>query len=437
MRLNELRATTNNSSAVEQMQNQHELIDEKTLSDDQRAVFTDIENKRNVLITGPAGTGKSYLLRFLKQRYPALVVTASTGIAAINVQGRTIHSWAGLGLGKRTPQAIANKIVENNAMAYRLRNTHMLAIEEISMVSANLLDTLDIVLQLVRENDFPFGGMQLIFLGDFLQLPPVDKDEVTTYAFESNAWQNAGVKVHVLNKIFRQENEEFAQALNRIRVGKITKKDLKLIKGRVGMYNKSLETRPVVLHSVNRKVDEHNNKKLGELDGDPVTFMSNDYAQYPNYESLLDSCLAPRVLQLKPKAQVMLIRNLDLEGKLANGSVGEVVSVESGKIVVKFYSCKDPVEVDQVTWEVKNDKDVVIASRTQYPLKLAWSFSIHKSQGMTIDHLYISMRNMFAYGQGYVALSRAKYIETLYLDRFDLACIQTCPKALKFYNDNT
>lgn len=410
-----------------------------SLSEEQENVIKAVLNGENILITGSAGTGKSTLLRELKSRIPeTLPVAASTGISAINVSGMTIHSWAGIGLGTDSAAVIAKRLMENKNEAYfRIKNYKRLAIDEISMISGKLFNLLNEVFQIVRKSDAPFGGMQMILIGDFLQLPPVIKraedEEQGKFAFESTAWRAAGIKVAMLTRVFRQSDEAFSTALNEIRVGEPSDAARALLNARYRVHDEFSHIEPVLVHTHNVDVDSANADRLAAEPGDSEYFQARDTGRPGPLATLQANCLAPETLELKIGAQVMLLKNVDVPGGLANGSIGKVTEFSKTlKLPTVTFPNGRIFQADFDKFEIK-DGGEVLACRSQIPLRLAWAITVHKSQGMTLDKIKVHLANVFEDGQAYVALSRARTAEGLFIQSGSRKNIRANRAAVEFY----
>lgn len=412
------------------------------LSPEQSQVREDVRAGRNILVTGAAGTGKSFLLKLINEDSAGtLGICASTGIAALGVGGMTIHSWAGVGIADKPAKQIAENLLSRKNEAYsRITRYKRLAIDEVSMIGSHLFTVLDHVFRLVRnEPQAPFGGMQIILFGDFLQLPPVGQaEDGTRFCFESPSWNEARIKVSMLTKVFRQEDAAFSSALNDLRTGTITPAARALLNSRHHRYVKDLrdpnpEIRAVIVHTHNADVDTINRDILRKLLGETKKFHAIDTGREPQLATLQKNCLAPAELALKVGAQVMLLKNLDPLGGLANGSIGIVTGFAKfgGMPMVKFTNGKIST-LEPEEWSIK-DGEICMATRQQVPLRLAWAITSHKCQGMTLDKIEVHLENVFEDGQAYVALSRAKTLEGLFIRSGGRASIRANSDAVEFY----
>lgn len=404
------------------------------LTESQHACLTDIMAKNNVLITGPAGTGKSFLLKFLKEKFAGrLRVVATTGVAAINVGGATLHSWAGIGLGEGTAEDLAKMILENPKASSRIRKAEILAVDEVSMLDADLFCRLEEAFRIVRKKPSPFGGIQMVLFGDFLQLPPISsRNSEPRFAFQSPAWDRSLIFVHQLKTVVRQRDTIFVEALSRVRMGIADPFVRQILSERIGALDPSPQIEPVVLECRNVDVDAFNQRRLEALGGTTTSISAIDFGE-SRFSSALDkSCLAPADLRLKIGAQVMLLKNLDVEGGLVNGSVGIVRSIGSSSVCVDFGET-GACEIQRARWSFYDGDGQVLATRDQIPLRLAYAITIHKSQGCTLNKAKVNLRSTFAYGQAYVALSRVRDLSGLYIEDIRWESIIASPDALAFY----
>lgn len=371
----------------------------------------------SVLLTGPAGTGKTFVLdrfiRLAKSEGKHVSVTATTGLAATHLGGTTIHSWAGIGVLDHIPPGFADHIAKGRREI--IEKTDVLIIDEISMLHDYRLDMVDEACRLVRGKDEPFGGIQAVMSGDFFQLPPINRGESRAGGFVvgSRVWQELDPSVCYLEEQHRQDDEELLDILNALRTGEIRRHHAEKLLGRV-------DARPPAgmvlteLHTVNVDVDRLNEAQLGKLGGDELSYEQASTGAANYVESLQRSVLAPSTLRLKKGALVMAVKN-SLDRKYANGSLGRVVDFEPGTEypVVEFNNGRS-VNMTPDTWELR-DGDRKRASISQIPLRLAWAITVHKSQGMTLDAARIDLRKAFVEGMGYVALSRVRNLSSLYL----------------------
>jgi len=400
---------------------------EITLSHSQQEAYNAALAGESLYITGPGGTGKSEVLnrivRGLETSGKSVAITASTGIAAIRVGGCTIHSWLGTRIlknqGELAKAMSSFDLRSSRKVEQRITKADVLVLDEVSMMSGDYIGMMDFWIKANRKSSLkPFGGMQVIFTGDFLQLPPVQKRGQKFehhYAFQAPAWQKAKLRCIALTEVFRQEDVEFIENLMKVRKGCASGAVLKYFNQRVGA---SLDN-PTKLFAKNEAVYAENFKHLMALDGQKMEYEAEIDGEDRYAEKLVKDCIAEFQLELKVGAPVLFIRNnYDYEGDGANGYIngerGVVTRLQPDKVIVRKASGRH-VEVQPETWEYKNADQEVLATLRQIPLKLAWAMTIHKSQGMTLDLLECDASECFAPGQTYVALSRARTFEGLSL----------------------
>uniref|UniRef100_A0A8C2VKX3 ATP-dependent DNA helicase PIF1 n=1 Tax=Chinchilla lanigera TaxID=34839 RepID=A0A8C2VKX3_CHILA len=405
------------------------------LSEEQAAVLGLVLKGQSVFFTGSAGTGKSYLLkRILGSLPPAgTVATASTGVAACHIGGTTLHAFAGIGSG-RAPLAQCVALAQRPGVRQGWLNCQRLVIDEISMVEADLFDKLEAVARAVRQQEKPFGGVQLIICGDFLQLPPVTKgSQPPRFCFQAKSWRRCVPVTLELTEVWRQADPAFVSLLQAVRLGRCSDEVTRQLRataahkvGRDGVVATRLCTHQddVVLT---------NERRLQELPGEVHSFEALD--SHPELARALDAqCPVSRLLQLKLGAQVMLVKNLAVSRGLVNGARGVVVGFEAegrGLPQVRFLcGVTEVIRTDR--WTVQATGGQVL-SRQQLPLQLAWALSIHKSQGMSLDCVEISLGRVFASGQAYVALSRARSLQGLRVLDFDPLVVHCDARVLRFY----
>jgi len=372
---------------------------------------------QSVLLTGPAGAGKTFVLnQFIKlAKYEGkhISVTATTGLAATHLGGTTIHSWSGMGIHDSVSPSFADHI--SKARREIIEKTDVLIIDEISMLHDFRLDMVDEICRVVRENDEPFGGIQLIMSGDFFQLPPINRGDSRAGGFvvNSEVWRELDPVICYLQEQHRQDDENLLDILNAIRAGDVRRHHAEMLLARAEVFPDDLE-QLTELHTVNIDVDKINEAKLATLDEDEIVYTQTTTGSESYVEGLQRSVLAPAQLKVKKGALVMAVKNSP-DRKYANGSIGTIIDFEpyTEYPIVEFRNGKE-VSMVPDTWE-QRDGDKKRASITQIPLRLAWAITIHKSQGMTLDAARIDLRKAFVEGMGYVALSRVKNLENLYL----------------------
>jgi hypothetical protein len=401
----------------------------------------------NVFLTGPAGSGKTYLLNqyisYLRENHIGVGITASTGIAATHMGGTTIHSWAGIGIKDEITEHDITELLKRYYLHNRFKHTKVLIIDEISMLHSHRLDMVDLVCRLFKGNSNPFGGMQVVMCGDFFQLPPVNRkvSEVskgigsiggdsskkftkafdtfdtsytsdTSFVYHSSIWSSMNLHVCYLDEQHRQDDRVLLRILNDIRNGEVSEMTFEYLSERL---NKNTEgyVLPTRLFTHNADVDAINTAHVKALESEEHIYTMNWGGSLGLTESLRKSCLAPEVLTLKKGARVMFVKN-NYEAGYVNGTLGEVLNFnEEGLPLIRTFDGLE-FSVDKATWEVK-EEDVVKASISQLPIRLAWAITVHKSQGMSLDAAEIDLSRSFVPGMGYVALSRVRSLTGLKL----------------------
>ena len=414
------------------------------LRPNQRDALNHILSGDNILLTGPAGTGKSEIITaYRKSRNQArrIAITSTTGISALILKGRTIHAYAGIGLGKGDVQMLVTKILKEPHVKYRWKALETLIIDEISMLSAELFDKLEEIARIVRGSTEPFGGIQLVLSGDFLQLPTVEGE----FCFKAKSWERCIRRTVYLTEIIRQSNNKFQECLNAIRIGEFDREVTALLETRLNaVLDVAKGVKPTKLFATNRRVNEINEEELDVLAADQREFIEYEMeiVPYPGIKSpqkdftinkYLQNTTVPPLLQICVGAQVMLLTNLSLEEGLVNGSRGVVIGFVEDYPSVRFSSGQEKV-ISMYTWE-HEDHEKPLFRVTQIPLRIAYACSIHKAQGGTLDCAEIDLSDIFEYGQAYVALSRVKDLNCLRITAIALDRIRVHPEALAFYND--
>lgn len=424
--------------------------DEVIITPEYKECFRAIENKEPfVFVSGKAGVGKSVLIKYLKNnvKNKNVAVIAPTGVAAINVEGQTVHSFFGLGIDILTTDNVG---AAKGKKIDVLKNLDMLIIDEISMVRADLMDAIDTKLKKTRGNEEPFGGVQVIGVGDLFQLSPVVKEDErpyfevnydTEYFFSASCLKDKKFKSIILDNVFRQKDQEFIDVLNKIRTNEDHRNSVAKINRACYGLNaefKNIE-RDITLTARNARADEINNVELNKLPGKTSSYEAKIKGNFKV------KMVTPEILNLKKGAQVMFTKNNGK--KWVNGTLGEVLSVGNEAIRVKIKDTGNIEEVKRETWEVKKYeydhktnklKEEASGEFTQFPLTLAWALTVHKSQGLTLDSIKIDLGGSgkaFATGQAYVALSRCKTLEGISLeDPLSMNDVKTDQRVVDFYN---
>ena len=398
---------------------------------DQELALAILLSGRSALLTGAAGTGKTHLLNnFIAQarkRGKKVSVTATTGLAATHLGGNTIHSWSGIGVSDHLPNNFFERLSKTRRDV--ISKTDVLIIDEISMLHDFRLDMIDKVLRTVRENDQPFGGIQLVMSGDFFQLPPVNRpnEQGGGFVVYSDAWQELRPAVLYLERQYRQNDEQLLEILTALRTGDVRRRHVEALLARTKIEPPDGDI--TELHTVNVDVDDINIQKLAELPGKERSYQQTTTGSKIYVENLQRSVLAPENLVIKLGALVMAVKNSP-QKLYANGSIGTVVDFEplTEYPVVEFRDGRRVTMVPDV-WELR-DGERKRASISQVPLRLAWAITVHKSQGMTLDAAKIDLRKAFVEGMGYVALSRVRDLDNLYLYGINRRALEVSPDAL-------
>lgn len=425
------------------LQNQLLKVSSVPLSKEQSNIAKEIcASANHFFITGKAGTGKSYLLQYLKNTLEKnLIVVAPTGVAALVAGGQTIHSLLLL-----PPTLIKPAAIRLNTTTMEILSAlHVLIIDEISMVRADLMDAIDVALRIAKRSRVPFGGVQIIMFGDPYQLPPIVRDAEaieyfsTEYAgpyfFQAHAWQRVDFSTIELTQVFRQKESDLVEALNSIRAGSVSNELLELLNRRLGAFEDDESV--LTLTTTNNRSAQINNYFLSQLPTESKTFLASVAGQ-------IDSKAYPTdfQLELKPGAHIMMLRN-DKEKRWVNGSLGKIARIQKSGVIVLLDGEEHEVECE--TWNrirytlnraTGHLEEEVISTFTQLPIRLAWAVTIHKSQGQTFDKVSIDLeRGAFAHGQAYVALSRCRTLSGMSLTReIEMRDIIVDPTIARFMN---
>jgi ATP-dependent exoDNAse (exonuclease V) alpha subunit len=425
----------------------------------------DLVNNSNKLVylTGKAGSGKTTFLKYIKQiTRKKTVVLAPTGVAALNAGGQTIHSFFKIAPSVYLPddfrlrtsyniddedkRTIYDNFRYKKGQKKLISEMELLIIDEISMVRCDLLDVVDRLLRVFREKEnVPFGGVQVVLIGDAFQLPPIAQNDhwellknyyETPFFFDSLILKNYKPYYIELKKIYRQQDLDFINLLNNIRINKVSDNDMELLNSRfLPAIFKNDNLNHVIIATHNRLVDDTNNRKLEELSAKLVTYEAEITGEFP--DSMMPT---EKFLKLKVGSQIMFIRN-DTDKKYFNGKIAKIKKLEDTKITVEMPDGKD-IEVKKFTWnnlnfswntKEKKIDETSVGEFSQFPVKLAWSVTVHKCQGLTFDNVIADIGNSFSPGQVYVALSRCTSLEGLVLkSKINRSAIKTDPNVIRF-----
>ncbi|MEK7640927.1 MAG: PIF1 family DEAD/DEAH box helicase [Patescibacteria group bacterium] len=399
----------------------------------------------NVFLTGEPGSGKTHTVNeyvaYLRARDIEPAITASTGIATTHIGGMTIHSWSGIGIKTHLNKQDISKIAFNKNIVKRIQRAKVLVIDEVSMLSPKTISMVDAVCREIKKDQKSFGGIQVVLVGDFFQLPPIVKKEEedgqrvlliegppARFAYDSPVWSSANLTVCYLTEQHRQDDADFLAMLSAIRGNSFSGDHLRHIETRK-IGNSAAPKGAPKLFSHNADVDRVNDEMLAKLPGAPAMFTMSSHGKAPSVAVLKKSCLSPEVLRLKIGAAVMFTKNNPKEG-FVNGTLGAVEGFggrAAGPIIRTRGGKK--IEVLPMDWMVE-EYGTVSARITQLPLRLAWAITVHKSQGMSLDEAVMDLSDVFEFGQGYVALSRVRRLSGLHLLGWNRRAFQVHPEVL-------
>lgn len=400
----------------------------------QEAALNILKLGHSVFLTGGAGSGKTYVLneyiRWLRSHVITTAITASTGIAATHIGGVTIHSWSGIGIKDRITEYDVDELEQKKNIYTRYKSTQVLIIDEISMLHASRLDMVDLIARTIRRDERPFGGMQVVFCGDFFQLPPVTRNkevDVKDFAFHAKVWKKMNPVVCYLTTEYRHTGDNLSSVLRGMRSGVLedAHKENLLV-----ATQKSVAHIPhTKLYTHNEDVDRINNNEYEQIPQEEKVFEMSTKGKANLVDNLIQSCLAPEILKLKVGTRVMFVKN-DPGKSYNNGTIGVVAKFTSlGFPVIKTTGGKE-ITATEDAWRIEEDGKIK-AEIKQIPLRYAWAITVHKSQGMTLDAAQIDLSKTFTFGMGYVALSRVRTIEGVELLGFHDDALLMHPEILR------
>jgi len=403
----------------------------------QREALEILKMGYNCYITGAAGSGKTHLLneyiKYLKKNNVEVGITASTGIAATHMGGTTIHSWSGLGIRDEMTEYDLEDLETKKYLYDRFVSTKVLILDEISMLHHFRLDLIDKIARHLKRNDLPFGGMQVVLCGDFFQLPPVSRlgEKESRFSYHSESWKDLNLKICYLEEQHRHKDKSFLKILNDIRSNRMSEESMSNLKSR---HNKNPDSDipPTKLYTHNTDVDNINDSELSRLEGQIFSYTMETKGKKPLVESLKKSCLSPETLRLKIGARVMFVKN-SFDAGYANGTLGKIIACDYSGPRVMTVSGKI-INVEKATWTVEEEGKIK-AQITQYPLRLAWAITVHKSQGMSLDCVEVDLSKSFEKGMGYVALSRVRTLGGLKLLGLNKIALEVREDIIEFDGD--
>lgn len=401
---------------------------------DQLEAFHLLLSGENVFLTGAAGSGKSFLIRkflkeFNKNEFPVL---ASTGAAAVLVGGRTFHSFFGLGIMEGGPEKVFERAKKDRRLKKRMGAVEGVVIDEVSMISGEVLDLADRIARWARENEHPFGGLRVIAIGDFAQLPPVNKAGPRNWSFKHPVWERAQFQKAFLTTNHRTHDEAYLRILGDIREGKVTERVTEFLNKKIKTHDES--DSGIRLFPFRNQSDQFNLRQLGKINSKAHVFPTLYWGDENKIEKMKATFPVPYELTLKNGAEVIFTQN-DPQKRWINGTHGVVRHIDKDQITVEKRSGRE-VAVDKVNFDLLNAEGEVIMSASQFPLNLGYATTIHKSQGATLDKIWCDLSQLWEPGQAYVALSRLRDSEGLNLIKWSSQSIKADPEVIQFYGSD-
>jgi ATP-dependent DNA helicase PIF1 len=396
----------------------------------QEAALRKLDSDANFFVTGYAGTGKSYLVsHYLKNqtRYESMPILASTGAAAVLIGGRTFHSFFGLGIMRGTFDDVVKSAVSNRNVRYRIRKAQCVVIDEVSMLSGEAMSAAEEIARVIREENEPWGGIRVIAVGDFAQLPPIGNGRFRPWAFMHPVWQLSRFEPIILKTMVRMEDEAYLKVLNEVREGKVSDNLKRFLESRMNVPDEFDGTR---LFPLRNATEKYNLEKLETLSGKTFRVLTKYTGNADSVEYLKTTAPIPEVLCLKKNALVM-IRVNDPMLRYVNGTVGKVADWDEDRVYVNVG--RKTVELERSTFTHMDGDGEIKSSATNFPLSLAWAATIHKAQGSTLEKVLLDLETLWEPGHAYVALSRTRSSEDVYVSKWSEKSIRCDPQVSEFY----
>jgi hypothetical protein len=398
----------------------------------QGEALTILKTGANVFLTGEPGSGKTHTINafvdWLRSSGVDPSITAATGIAATHVGGMTLHSWSGIGISESLTPLDVDRIAGKEHIARRIQKAKVLIIEEISMLSAGTFEMAEKICREVRRIDAPFGGLTVILVGDFFQLPPVSRNREVVFAYASPLWRELNLITCYLTEQYRQDDTTFLDILSAIRRNEVNSTHHEdLLRREVSIAELPADTPKLFSH--NADVDRINTEELAKISGVTKKFRMSEKGKDTLVEGLKRGCLSPETLELKEGATVMFTKNSP-QGKFVNGTLGTVIGFDTTSYPMVQTKEGFVISTEPMEWQLE-EQGKVKASIAQIPLRLAYAMTVHKSQGMSMDAAIMDLSKAFEYGQGYVALSRVRRLSGVYLTGLNERALEVHPEILK------
>jgi ATP-dependent DNA helicase PIF1 len=408
-----------------------------SLNTEQTRALYQLTKPTNTFLTGSAGTGKSHIIKeFLKYTKEDVTILSSTGVSALLINGTTFHRFFGLGIIDGGPAQAFEQAKSKSKVMSAIRSAKTVIIDEISMISGEAFDLANRIAQYARNNKKPFGGLKLIVVGDFLQLPPVGRyDEKTDWSFSSQSWVDCQFTMIDLIQIMRTSEQEYSKFLQKVRVGISDTKVAEFLVSRFISVKDRDAFIGTVLFPRKLDVEDFNQKKLDLIKSPAITFKTKYTSKSPHYLKAIQSNLPISDTIVVKAGAIVMIRMNDPEGGYANGTLAKFIKkTKTGSIALALLSGKGTIFLEKYTYKLLDENQEELATASNYPITLAWASTIHKAQGATIDRICVDISRLWEPGQAYVALSRAKSKDGLYVSGFTNRSIFSNKDVIAFYS---